>query len=119
VITAPVGRSLLENRTYISDLFFGLYQVFLTLVQITTFVSVGGTHRYKYPLTGTRRGLFFPTRYKCLTFVTVVAPPGTNVLSSHLYQVGARPGINVGTFVLGKKKTRYKYHSIHRVGEQI
>jgi hypothetical protein len=61
--------ALLENPTYISGLFFYLYRVFYTPVQITTFVPVGGTNRYKCPLTGPRRCHLLATWYKCHTFV--------------------------------------------------
>jgi hypothetical protein len=69
--------SSLENRAFVHGPIFHLYQVFLPSVQIETFVLVGATAWYKYSLTRTRRGLLQPTRYKCLTFVLVVAPPGT------------------------------------------
>jgi hypothetical protein len=61
--------SLLENRTYIPGSDFDLYRVFLTPVQISTFVPVGGNNRYKYPLTGSRRRHLPPTQYKWHTFV--------------------------------------------------
>jgi hypothetical protein len=42
--------------------------------------------------------------------------PGTNVLASHLYRAEPPPDINVATFVPGKKKAHYKFHSIETMG---
>jgi hypothetical protein len=58
------GLTTRESHIYPRPVFY-LYRVFLTLVQITTFVPVGGTNRYKCPLKRSRQDLLIPNQYKC------------------------------------------------------
>jgi hypothetical protein len=61
-------------------------------------VPVGATNRYKCPLTEACWALIQPTRYKCLTFVSVGG--------------SARYKCEANTFVPGQDTTRYKCRHI-------
>jgi hypothetical protein len=93
---------LLENRTFVPRLIFHLYWVYLP------FVPVGATNRYKCPITKARRGLSIPPCTDASYLYQLVALLGTNVMSSHLYQVKTPPDTNVGTFVPVRVLARYK-----------
>jgi hypothetical protein len=102
--------ALLENPTYILRLFFHLYKVFLALVQITTFVPVGGAARYKCSLSSQGRvgASSNPPGTNASHLYRVVAPTDTNVRMTHLYWVAIRPGTNVVTFISRHETPWYK-----------
>jgi hypothetical protein len=87
-------KSLLENGAFVLGPIFHLYQIFLPPLQMPSFVPVGATVRYKWPLTWAGRGLLLATRYKCLTFV----PSG----GSARYECAGL------AFIPGRATTRYK-----------
>jgi hypothetical protein len=68
-----------------SDIFL-FVPVFLTPIQITTFVSGGAPTQYKCPLTGRVGAFSHPPGTNVSHLYQVVAPIGTNVRPAHLYR---------------------------------